>query len=186
MSSIWFSYSGLLAFGSCAGGALARTISLTPEYAGATLSNGVWSGLSDIGTMTAGYDSTQTENYYQWTTTQTANQAYDIAISIPIPNDFSSWASTTPITVDVNTSNTTNGTVTAKLYDTTKTIVTAWNTCSLTPGSASTWTTVTGCTVTGTYSNAGNKYLTLIIQLQAPTSGTTEIGNINLSYNSSL
>jgi hypothetical protein len=177
-----------LTFGSCGGssGTIAQTISLTPEYAGATLSSNVWSSLSYIGTMTAGFDTTQIENYYQWTTTQTANQAYDIVIAIPIPNDFSSWASTTPITVDVKTSNITSGTVTAKLYDTTKTIVTAWNTCSLTPGSANTWTTLTGCTVTGTYSNAGNKYITLILQLQAPTSGTTEVGNINLSYNSTL
>jgi hypothetical protein len=176
---------GLLTFGACSSNHT-QTISLTPEYAGATLSNNVWNGLSDIGTMTSGFDASQYENYYLWTTSQSANQAYDVVVSVPIPNDFSSWASTTPITVDVKTSDMTNGIVNAKLYDTTKTIVTAWNTCSLTPGSTNTWTTVTGCTISGTYSNAGGKSLTLIIQLQAPTSGTTEIGNINLTYNSSF
>ncbi len=178
---------GLLTFGSCGGGTHTQTITLTPEYAGATLSNNVWNGLSDIGTMTSGYDTAQLENYYQWTTTQVANQAYDVAISIPIPNDFSSWSSTTPITVDVKTSNTTTGIVNSKLYDTGKTIVTNWNTCALTPGTANTWTTVTGCNLSsGTYTAGSGNYITLIIQLQAPTNGTTEIGNINLSYNSSF
>ncbi len=159
-----------------------KYITLTPEYAGATLSNGVWNGLSDIGTMTAGLDTTQLENYYQWSTSQSTNQAYDVAVSIPIPADFSAWASSTPITIDVKTSDITNGIVNAKLYDTAKTIETSWNTCSLTPGSANTWTTMTGCAVSGTYSNSSGKYMTLIIQLQAPNGGTTEIGNINLSY----
>jgi hypothetical protein len=163
-----------------------KYLTLTPEYAGATLSNNVWSGLGDIGTMTAGFDTTRTENYYQWSTSQSTNQAYDIVVSIPVPTDFSAWSSTTPITVDVKTSDTTNGIINAKLYDTNKTIETSWNLCSLTPGSTNTWTTVTGCAVSGTYSNSGGKYMTLIIQLQSPTNGTTQIGNINLSYLSSF
>jgi hypothetical protein len=162
-----------------------KYITLTPEYAGATLSNSVWTGVGDIGTMTAGFDSGQDENFYQWTTSQSSNQAYDIVVSIPIPTDFSAWASSTPMTVDIKTSDTTNGIVTAKLYDTTKTIESSWNTCSLTPGSTS-WTTVTGCAVSGTYSNSGGKVMTLIIQTQAPNGGTTEVGNINLAYLSSF
>ncbi|HUY53090.1 MAG TPA: hypothetical protein VMV24_00745 [Candidatus Dormibacteraeota bacterium] len=163
-----------------------KYITLRPEYGGAVLSNNVWNSLSDIGTMVAGFDTTQYENYYQWTTLQSTNQAYDVAVSIPIPTDFSAWSSTTPITVDVKTSDITNGIVNAKLYDTNKTIETSWNTCSLTPGSANTWTTITGCSVSGTYSNTGTKYMTLIIQMQAPNGGTTELGNINLSYLSSF
>jgi filamentous hemagglutinin len=163
-----------------------KYITLRPEYGGAVLSSNVWNSLSDIGTMTAGFDTAQYENYYQWTTSQSTNQAYDVAVSIPIPTDFSAWASSTPITVDVKTSDITNGIVNAKLYDTNKTIETNWNTCSLTPGSANTWTTVTGCSIGGTYSNSGTKYITLIIQMQAPNGGTTELGNINLAYLSSF
>ncbi|MGH7142282.1 MAG: hypothetical protein ACREF5_02315 [Candidatus Saccharimonadales bacterium] len=169
-----------LTWGSCGGsGGHSKEIVLTPEYAGAVLDNG--GAGNDVGTMTSGFDSTQRESYYQWTTTQATNQVYDVVVQLPVPSDFSSWASTTPITVDVKTSNTTNGTVTAKLIDTTGTTEGSWNTCSLTPGTTS-WTTVTGCTVAGTY--AANGVITLRLILQAPTSGTTEIGNIKLSYNS--
>jgi hypothetical protein len=155
-----------------------KYITLTPEYAGAVLSNG---GLGNsTGTMTSGYDSTQKENYYNWTTNQGSNQAYQIVITVPIPTDFGGWAST-PIKVDIKTSNTTNGTVIGYLYDTTGTVETNWNTCSLTPGGTS-WSTQTGCSLSGTYNNAGGKYLTLILQVQAPNAGNTEVGNINLSY----
>ena len=180
-----------------------KVITLTPEYAGAVLStcqysssgcSGTVDSGSDIGTMTSGaapppIGSNNAENYYDWTTSQSSNQAYDIVVSIPIPTDFSAWASSTPLTVDVNTSNTTNGTVIGWLYDTTGTSVTAWNTgCALTPGSTSVWTTVTGCNLsTGTYSNAGSKTITLVLQVQAAASGgNTLIGDINLSYLSSF
>ena len=168
-----------LTWGSCGGGGHSKEIVLTPEYAGAVLDNG--GAGNDIGTMTSGFDSTQRESYYQWTTIQSTNQVYDVVAQIPVPSDWSSWASTTPITVDIKSSNTTNGTVIAKLTDTGGTIETNWNTCSLTPATTS-WTTKTGCTVSGTYS--ANGVMTLRIILQAPTSGTTEIGNIVLSYNS--
>jgi hypothetical protein len=152
-------------------------IVLTPEYAGAVLDNGGSS--TDIGTMVSGFDSTQRESYYQWSTAQSSNQQYDIVTQIPVPSNFSAWASTTPISVDIKTSDTTNGTVTASLYDTTGTVESSWNTCSLTPGTTS-WTTKTGCTVAGTYT--ANGIITLRLILQSPPSGTTEVGNVVLSY----
>jgi hypothetical protein len=174
-----------LTFGSCGGSSShPKVITLTPEYANAVLWNNN-NTTTDIGTMTASYTATgvgsKPENYYDWTTSQSTNQAYAIVVQIPLPSDFSSWG-TTPITIDAYTSNTTNGTITAKLYDA-GTIESAWNTCSLTPSSASTWTTMTGCALAGSYS--GNTMITLVLILQAPTSGTTNVGNINLSYNSS-
>jgi hypothetical protein len=141
--------------------------------------------------MTAGFDSTQRESYYQWTTAQSSNQSYDVVVQIPLPSDFNGWNTTTPITVDVKTSDTTNGTVKAALWDTSGTIEPNWNYtsnvpgCNLTPG-VTTWTpeTPSGCTESGTY--AANGVVTLRIRLQAPTGGTTEIGNITLNYTSSL
>jgi hypothetical protein len=164
------------------GSFIVRKIILTPEYAGAVLDNG--GAGNDIGTMIAGFDSTQRESYYQWTTAQSANQVYDVVVQLPLPSDFISWASTTPITVDVKTSDITNGITTAKLTDTTGTLETNWNTCSLTPSNNS-WNTMTGCTVSGTYN--ANGIITLRLILQAPPnagSSETEIGNISLTYNS--
>jgi hypothetical protein len=173
---------------SCTGnGCQTKKIILTPEYAGAVLDTG--SQANDVGTMIAGFDSTQRESFYQWTTAQATNQSYDVVAQIPVPSDFKSWGSTTPITVDIKTSNTTNGTVKAALWDTTGTVESNWTYtssvpgCSLTPGSTS-WTTQTGCTVSGTY--AANGIMTLRIRVQAPTSGITELGNIVLTYVSNL
>ena len=162
-----------------------KQIVLVPEYAGAVLDSA--GALNDVGTMTSGYDSTQKENYYQWTTSASTNQTYDIVVQIPIPSDFSAWASSAPLTVDVNTSDTTNGTVVGTLLDTSGAAVTNWNTCALTP-------TVTGwirsgagaidgatCDITsGTWTPGSPS--TLMLQLQAPTNGTTEVGDIILTY----
>ena len=160
-------------------------IVLTAEYAGAVLDNGGAS--SDIGTMTAGYDSTQKENYYQWTTAQSTNQTYDIVIQIPIPSNFGAWASNDPLTVDINTTDTTNGTVAGTLLDTSGTAVTNWNTCSLTPTVTGWITSGAGAThgatcniTTGTWTAGG--VATLRLHMQAPPSGTTKVGNIVLTY----
>jgi hypothetical protein len=158
-----------------------KEIVLTPEYAGAVLDSGGAS--NDLASIAAGFDSSQRESYYVATTTQSSNQVYDVVAQIPLPSDFSSWG-TTPITIDAKTTDTTNGTVTAKLYDTTGTIETNWNTCSLTPSSANTWQTKTGCTLSGTYT--ANGVVTLRVILQVPSGGSTQIGNIVLNYNSSL
>ena len=163
-------------------------IVLTPEYAGAVLYCGGSScPTNDIGTMTSGYDSTRKENYYQWTTSQGSNQAYDIVAQIPIPTNYSAWASSTPLTVDVNTSDTTNGTVLGTLLDTSGTAVTNWSTCSLTPSVTGWVTSGAGATngatcdiTSGTWTPGG--VATLVLQLQAPTSGTTEVGDIVLNY----
>ncbi len=178
---------GLVAYGTAQH---TKKIILTAEYAGAVLDNGGAS--SDIGTMIAGYDSTQKENYYQWTTAQSTNQTYDIVIQIPIPSDFSSWAVTNPLTVDINVSSTTNGAVIGTLLDTANAAVTNWNTCTLTP-TATGWVTSgaggtnapTACAISsGTWTAGG--VATLRLHLQAPPSGTTEVGDIVMSYKSSF
>jgi hypothetical protein len=157
---------------------------LTPEYAGATL----YGTGSDIGTMTSSWLAAGTgghpENYYSWTTTQSTAQSYNIVIEVPIPSNFASWNTTTPISIDSYTTNTSTGTIKVTAYDTTGTAITNWNSCNVTPGSASAWTNVTGCTLSsGTYT--ANSTMTLEINLAAPTSGTTDLGNIFMSYNTS-
>jgi len=169
-----------LTWGSCgSSGTHTKKVELTAEYAGAVLDSG--GAANDTGTMTSGFDATQRESYYNWTTAQSTNQTYDIVAQIPVPSDFSSWASSTPITVDIKTSDTTNGTVVGTLKDTSGTTEKNWNTCALTPGTTA-WTTITGCSVSGTY--AANGFITLRLHIQAPQNGNTQIGNIVLSYNS--
>ena len=176
---------------SCTGnGCQAKKLILTPEYSGAVLDTG--SQVNDIGTMTSGFDSTRRESYYQWSTTQGSNQSYDVVVQIPLPSDYKAMVGANPLTFDINSSDITNGTVKAALWDTSGTLEGNWGYggnipgCSLTPG-ATGWgstPTVTGCSITGTY--AANGIMTLRIRLQAPTSGTTDLGNITLNYTSTL
>jgi len=154
-----------------------KTIIMPVEYAGAVLSA---SGSNNNGTLTAPFDATQVESYYNWTTAQGTNQNYDIIVRIPVPSDFSAWNTSTPITINDYTTDLTNGTIVGTLKDTTNTVETAWNTCALTPSSATTWTVKTGCAVAGTYT--ANGIATLDLRLQAPTSGSTRIGTIKLNY----
>ena len=152
-----------------------KTLLITPEYPNSVLDAG--SGSNNTGTMTSGYDMTNRMNYYKWTTSQVTNQSYDVVAQIPIPSDFSAWSGS--ISVKSYTSNTTNGTITLAAIDSAGT--TQCNFVSATPGSTSTWTATSNCTLSaGTYT-AGD-YITLRIRLQAPTSGDTRVGNISLSY----
>jgi hypothetical protein len=179
-----------MVFATCGGSGSThpKKIVLAPEYANAVLWNNN-NTTTDIGTMTSGFTATGVgslpENYYSWTTAQSTNQAYAIVVQIPIPSDFNTSNTITSITIDTYTTNTTNGTITAKLYGTNGTIESNWNTCNLTPSSATTWTTITAtttCTTSGTY--APNGTATLVLILQAPSGGTTDVGNIVLSYTS--
>ena len=166
-----------LTWGLCGGGTHSKEIVLTPEYAGAVLSNLSLSSSSDVGTMTSGYDSTQRENYYQWTTSQSSSQTYYVVVQIPVPSDYSSSLA---LTVDTKIS--TSATVTGTLINSAGTTDPNWNTCSLT-GSTGTWDVGAGCTVTAANYSA-NQVMTLELALSAPTSGTAQIGDIVLNYTS--
>jgi hypothetical protein len=169
-----------------------RTINLPVEYAGAAL---LADGTNNNGSLTAPYDTGSFDNYYKWTTAQATNQDYDIVVKVPLPSDFGAWydqswtwqgsASAAPIRFRTYTSDTTNGTITATLRDTANALVTGWNSCSLTPGSATTWTTKDGCAVTtGTY--AADGYLTLDLHLQSPLNGDVRTGAIVMRYYSNF
>jgi hypothetical protein len=68
-----------------------KKIHLYAEYAGSVLDPG--SGANNSGTMTSGLDLTNRMNYYKWTTSSGSNQNYDVVVQVPIPTDFSTWAS---------------------------------------------------------------------------------------------
>ena len=140
---------------------------------------------NDIGTMTSGYDNVEIENYYQWTTTQTSAQQYDILVSIPIPSDY---ASSPAFTFDVNLSSTSTASLTATLVDSNGTADPNWTSCNLSPVSTGWDIGESGCTVTAANNSAnGDMILTLIPSASDPgTAGTVEMGNITFSYTSAF
>lgn len=155
-----------------------RRITLAAEYANAVLDAGT--GVNNTGSMTAGLDLTNRMNYYKWTTAQGTNQSYDVAVQVPIPSDFSAWASTTPINVTTRTSNTSTGTVTIEARDTSGAVVTGINFASITPTATGAWQIRNAGTISGTYT--AGEYMTLRIRLQSPTSGDVRVGNITMDY----
>jgi len=174
-----------------------KSIVLTPEYAGAVLdSAGDTAGAtncstSNSGTMTSGFQTgitgfgNTTQSYYKWTTAAGTNQCYDVVVQVPIPSDFSAWASSTPIAISTYTSNTTNGLINLEARNTAGTVETNCNYVSVTPGSTTTWTASGGgCTIAGSYTAGG--YMTLRVRMTSPASGDVRIGNITLNYKSSF
>ncbi|MEI8187628.1 MAG: hypothetical protein WCG30_01645, partial [Candidatus Saccharibacteria bacterium] len=170
-----------------------RTITLTPEYSGAVLDCGSSTCPSnDIGTMTAGFDSTIAnfsgsawingagESYYNWTTSQGTNETYDVVVRVPIPSDWSGWNGTYPISIDTRASTTSGSTVSAFLFDTNGSAESSWNSCSVTVNTV--WTKINpSCGLSGTY--AADGIMTLRLRL-ASTGNNTQLGNIYLKYNS--
>ena len=157
----------------------AKTIRLAAEYSGAVLDA---DGTNNTGTMTSALDLTNRMNYYKWTTAQGTNQDYDIAIQVPIPQDFSDWATSSSLTITTYTSNTTNGTILLEARDSASGV--ECNFLSVTPGSTGTWTTNTSTcalTLSGSTYTPGD-YMTLRIRMQSPTSGDVRVGNITLNY----
>lgn len=156
-----------------------KRITLSPEYAGATFTA---DGGSNTGSMTSdNMTSSPYRNYYKWTNTQGTAQDYDIWVRIPLPADFSAMAATPTLSIDTYTSDTTNGTVTATVYDTNNSA--DCTSASFTPSSSSTWETKTQttCLDTGTYS--ANGVMTIAIKITgAATTGDTRISTIYFDY----
>jgi hypothetical protein len=133
--------------------------------------------------MTTGIDIANRKNFYKWSTSQATQQSYDVVMQVPLPSDFSAWASTTPLTIDTYSTDIVNGTVFLELRDSTNSVETNVNFASVTPSSTSTWQTKTSGTVSGTYT-AGD-YVTIRVRMYStntvPANGV-RIGNITLNY----
>jgi hypothetical protein len=130
--------------------------------------------------------------FYSWTTTQATNQNYDIWVSYTLPSDFTGFTSNTPFSVWTKTSDTTNGTVNMQVFNETRSSPAycyggASDTpTSLTPSTTNTWQEVTvGNITTGTCSfgsGQADKRIWLRFRVQAPTGGTTKLGELRFDY----
>lgn len=155
-----------------------QSILLIPEYANSVLDAG--SGSDNLGSMTSRFDLSARRNYYKWTTTQATSQSYDVVVHVPIPSDFSAWASTTPITVDTFTTDTTNGTVTLQARDTNGTLVSGMDFSSISPTLTNVWQSQSPGTISGTYT-PGDSML-FRIRIASQTGVDVRISTIKMDY----
>lgn len=152
-----------------------RTLTLTPEYAGAVLSG------SGLGTMTTAYDSTARKTYYQWTSTNGSDQTYNIVARVGLPSDWSEWSAQS-ICLDSRSSNTTNSFTTLGVKDTTGTgDISGQN---IVPGSTNTWVNNCYALDSGDYDADG--VITITLTVHARSSSTLRLGNLTLNYLSSF
>jgi hypothetical protein len=174
-----------------------RRVTLQPEFAGAvmTAQNGC---TSCSGTMTSdaepaagvsplsaaeGYG----HSYYSWTTTQGTNQNYDIWVSYTIPSDFAALKnSSTPFSVWTKTSDTTNGTVTMQAFNSTRSNYCFGNAsdtpASLTPSTTNTWEEKSTGAMDAACSFSADGRIWMRFRLQAPSGGTTKLGELRFDY----
>ena len=163
----------------------AKSKILPAEYEGAVLdaTNDATCSSANAGTMTSGNDLTNRQNYYNWTSTNASTQCYNVVIQVPVPADFSTWATTgNVVTVETYTDSTSNGGLNLEVRDTGGTVEGSYNFVSITPGSASTWTAynIAAGGLAGTYS--ANGVLTLRIRMSSKSSANVRIGTITLNY----
>jgi len=123
----------------------AKTITLSPEYAGAVLTDYYGAGTDTVitGSMTSDTDTTQgttIRNYYEWNSSETAAQNfYTVAIRITLPKDFSAWATTNALVINYITESatTTQSDVDVRVYNENSATIVA----SDLDNSSVTWTT---------------------------------------------
>jgi hypothetical protein len=172
-----------------------KTIVLSPEYAGASLTadgslttNG---SMTSDNTLNAG--SVGWKNYYQWSSTQGALQDYTVAVRVTLPSDFDSWQTGScggsscalEIAYQTGVSGTTDNAVSVQLNNAELTPGTVI--CTIAAVSSTTWTT-TGCASSAlatspTWNTAGQ---TAIIRIKVAADSTSNavarIGDITLRY----
>ena len=156
-----------------------KSINLMPEYANSVLDAG--SGSNNLGSMTSKLELANRRSYYKWTTTQVTPQSYDVVVQVPIPSDFSAWASSTPMTIDTYTSDTTNGTITIQALDTNGTLISGMDFSSITPTAITTWQARSPGTFSGGTYTQGS-WMLLRIRMTSPTNGDVRISKIKMDY----
>ena len=163
-----------------------RQITLAPEYDGAVFQP---NGTNNQGYFDAGHDSTNFHNAYVWRTTQNILSDYDIVVRQQIPEDFSSWDATNPLTFEFKTATTlnTDNKIDVMLYDTANASVASLSgNMALVSGTADTWATYSSSDDINTgYTWTPGEWITLKIRVYADNSnnGKAYAGELEMRYN---
>jgi len=153
-------------------------ISLAPEYPHAVYFG---SGATYIGQLSYSYDTTNKENYYHWTSTKAELQQYWVSVRVRVPDNYANWDANLPLQLRYRTNSASN----AVNYVSMRMLDTAGVPVALTGAEAlanTSWTTatVTGPQAAGTYTKGG--YITLLLKVATTSGGNTDLGFINLNW----
>lgn len=160
------------------------TLEFSPEYKDGVVRP---DGATNVGTMSANYDSTNFRNFYRWTTNNAALQDIDVVVDVRLPNDFGGFAATNALQYDIRASDTVaaNANLDISGIDTANVASTISGTVTnIAVSAANTWQTNSHNITGGTYT-AGSR-IQLTFQLAALRTGgvsrTFDLGNLRLNY----
>lgn len=186
------------AWGAC-GAAPNNIITLAPEYAGAVLHS---SGSSSIGTMTSDFcsgtsginindgtssqpsicSSTQTFNFYRWTSPQGTAQQYSIWVTYQLPSTFKNFVNGT--TTLTGRTDSTNSTVQYTIYKNVS--GNALTTCSasvtVSTGVQSNWQVVAPTTDPSTCTFAAGNSIIFKIDVISSSNANAYVSNLNFAF----
>lgn len=148
---------------------------INAEYSGVVLHA---DGTNNSGTLNSDYDGTNRRNYYDWTSTQSSLQDYELVVQSQIPSDYASGFGTFKIWAYGASTSSANNDIQVTVQDAAGTSCAA--STSVLPGSATTWTeqtvTLSGC------SYAANDIITITVKVFSKSSNNVRIGSISYQY----
>jgi hypothetical protein len=158
---------------------------LSAEYAGAVLSS---DGTNNTGFMVSDAEGTSANsmNYYEWNSSETTLQDYDVRVRYTIPADFESWG-TNAFTLNLATeaAASTNNKVDIYAYLESSGTVDDSSTNQYS-SSAGVWTTTTIQGADLGDCNAAGETCVLIIRMYSANDNYVRIGDIDVNYNRKL
>ena len=170
-----------------------RTEVLSAEYAGAVMAA---DGSSNTGSMTSDAETTQANkrmNYYEWNSSETSLQDYDVRVRFTLPNDFDSWSTSNAITFNFATeaNSSTNNKVDFNVFEEeSSTFAKDENNYSSTAG---TWTTssiddsyLIGSGTDHAECDAAGETCVILLRMFSANDNYVRIGDIDLNYNRKL
>lgn len=176
-----------------------KTITLSPEYAGAALTQfyGAGTDTSNItGTMTSDAStSAGLRTHYSWTSsTASPLQSYTVAVRVTLPQDFSQWCTTSvgcsntnALQIDYNTLavQATNNDLNVYIYNSSNTSTAVYTSTGNVVGSLDGWGTLSiqkaSLEGTQTWNTAGQTAI-IYLRMQAMNNYHVLLGDIKLNY----
>ena len=162
-----------------------RAITLSAEYAGAVLSG---DGSDNVGNMTSDNtgSSSNSMNYYEWSSSAVALNDYDVRVRFTLPSDFVSWGNG-GVTLNYATESTsnTNNKVDMYVYLEGSATVDGSSTAQVS-SSAGVWATTNVAGSGLDECNAAGETCVVILRMYSLGDNYTRIGDIDITYNRSL
>ncbi|KUK77511.1 MAG: putative T4-like proximal tail fiber, partial [candidate division WS6 bacterium 34_10] len=162
-----------------------KSITLSAEYAGAVMSA---DGTNNTGFMTSDAEGTTYDsmNYYEWYSSETTLQDYDVRVRFTLPSDFASWgtnAFTFNYATEANSS--TNNKVDFYVYEEGTGTVDG-SSVGKYSATAGVWTTTSVAGSSLTDCNVAGETCVVIMRMYSANDSYVRVGDIDINYNREL